>query len=96
MRILFLTFQFPFPPDNGARIKTLSILDYLRPRHDLSVLCLTRREPDRDQRRWAAAFGDIRWVVLDRGRNPCPAAQLSLRIRSASSATAAAKCHGWS
>jgi glycosyltransferase involved in cell wall biosynthesis len=70
MRILFLTFQFPFPPDNGARIKTLSILDYLRPRHDLSVLCLTRREPDGDQRRWAAAFGDVRWVVLDRGRNP--------------------------
>ncbi len=70
MRILFLTFQFPFPPDNGARIKTLSILDYLRPRHDLSVLCLTRREPDDDQRRWATAFGDVRWAVLDRGRNP--------------------------
>lgn len=70
MRILFLTFQFPYPPDNGARIKTLSILDYLRARHDLSVLCLTRREPDDDQRRWAAAFGDVSWVVLDRGRNP--------------------------
>ena len=70
MRILFLTFQFPYPPDNGARIKTLSILEYLRPRHELTVLCLTRREPDDEQRRWANAFGDVRWVLLDRGRNP--------------------------
>lgn len=70
MRILFLTFQFPFPPDNGARIKTLSILDYLRPRHDLSVLCLSRREPDSEQRRWVANFGDVRCVVMDRSRNP--------------------------
>jgi glycosyltransferase involved in cell wall biosynthesis len=70
MRILFLTFQFPFPPDNGARIKTLSILDYLRPRHDVTLLCLTRREPDDEQQRWASEFGDVRWVVLDRGRNP--------------------------
>jgi glycosyltransferase involved in cell wall biosynthesis len=70
MRILFLTFQFPYPPDNGARIKTLSILDYLRVQHDVTVLCLTRREPDDEQRRWANAFGDVRWAVLDRGRNP--------------------------
>ncbi len=70
MRILFLTFQFPYPPDNGARIKTLSILDYLRPRHDMTVLCLTRRAPDDEQVRWARMFGDVRWVTLDRGRNP--------------------------
>ena len=70
MRILFLTFQFPYPPDNGARIKTLSILDYLRPLHDVTVLCLTRREPDDEQQRWARAFRDVRWTVLDRGRNP--------------------------
>jgi glycosyltransferase involved in cell wall biosynthesis len=70
MRILFLTFQFPFPPDNGARIKTLSILEYLQPRHDVAVRCLTRSEPDDGQRRWANAFGDVRWTVLDRGRNP--------------------------
>ncbi len=70
MRILFLTFQFPFPPDNGARIKTLSILDYLRPLHDVTVLCLTRCEPDGEQQRWAETFGDVRWAVLDRGRNP--------------------------
>jgi glycosyltransferase involved in cell wall biosynthesis len=70
MRILFLTFQFPYPPDNGARIKTLSILEYLRPRLDVTVLCLTRREPDDEQQRWAKGFGDVRWVVLDRARNP--------------------------
>jgi len=76
MRVLFLTFQFPYPPDNGARIKTLSILEYLRPRHQVSVLCLSRGEPagrpagDEEQRRWANVFGDVRWVALDRGRSP--------------------------
>ncbi len=70
MRILFLTFQFPYPPDNGARIKTLSILEYLRSRHTVSVRCLTRQAPDGEQRRWADGFGDVRWAVLDRGRNP--------------------------
>src|SRR3990172_8539762 len=70
MRILFLTFQFPFPPDNGARIKTPSILECLQPRHDVAVRCLTRSEPDDGQRRWANAFGDVRWTVLDRGRSP--------------------------
>ncbi|HET9476543.1 MAG TPA: glycosyltransferase, partial [Dehalococcoidia bacterium] len=70
MRILFLTFQFPYPPDNGARIKTLSILDYLRPRHGLAVLCLTRRQPDENQQRWTEGFGDVHSVALDRGRNP--------------------------
>ncbi len=83
MRILFLTFQFPYPPDNGARIKTLSILDCLRPRHDLTVLCLTRREPDDEQRRWANAFGDVRWVLLDRGRNPLTLARSYLPRRQA-------------
>ena len=70
MRILFLTFQFPYPPDNGARIKTLSILDYLRPRHDLSVFCLTRREPDEGQRRWTEGLPVMRWAVMNRGRDP--------------------------
>ncbi len=69
MRILFLTFQFPYPPDNGARIKTLSILEYLRPRHEMSIVCLTRGAPDKEQRRWSKAFGDVRRVELDRGRN---------------------------
>lgn len=69
MRILFLTFQFPYPPDNGARIKTLSILEYLRPRHEMSIACLTRGAPDDEQQRWSKTFGDVRWVKLDRGRN---------------------------
>lgn len=69
MRILCLTFQFPYPPDNGARIKTLSILDYLRPGREISIVCLTRGAPDDEQRRWSKTFGDVRWVELDRGRN---------------------------
>lgn len=70
MRILFLTFQFPYPADSGGRIKTLSILEYLRPRHDVRVLCLSRGEADEEQRRWANAFGGVQWVVLNRGRSP--------------------------
>jgi glycosyltransferase involved in cell wall biosynthesis len=69
MRILYLASEFPYPPDSGARIKTLSILDYLRAGHDVSPLCLRRRPLDEDQSRWAAAFGGVRTVQLDRGRN---------------------------
>ena len=39
MRILFLTFQFPYPAISGASIKTLSLLDYLRRDHDVHCLC---------------------------------------------------------
>lgn len=70
MRILFLALEFPYPPDSGGRIKTLSILDYLRRSHDVSVLCFRRRQLSADQERWAADTGRVQSIPLSRGRSP--------------------------
>ena len=43
MRVLFLSSELPHPAHSGATIKTASILDYLRRRHDVRVLCFQRR-----------------------------------------------------
>jgi glycosyltransferase involved in cell wall biosynthesis len=69
MRILFITFQFPYPAISGASIKTLSLLDYLRRDHDVRCLSLRRGPPSREQQEWAEGLGGIRTVELDKGRN---------------------------
>jgi len=68
MRILFLTAGFPFPPISGGVIKTLSILEYLRARHRLTVVCFNRRPLTAEQSRWADDFGEIETVVVSKGR----------------------------
>ncbi len=69
MRILFLALEFPYPPDSGGRIKTLSILDYLRRSHDVPVLCFRRRDSTAEQERWAAETGGVESIPLARGRS---------------------------
>src|SRR2546425_4928063 len=70
MRILFLAFDFPYPPDSGGRIKTFSILDYLRDSgHQVSVVCFRRRPLSAEQGRWAEGRGAIESVALERGRS---------------------------
>src|SRR5713226_9096697 len=69
MRILFLMGWFPYPPDSGGSIKTLSILEYLRPHHELSVLCLRRGELTDAQSRWATEYGSGQSIPFNRGRN---------------------------
>jgi len=68
MRILFLTPEVPYPADDGGRIKTLSILRYLRPRHDLTVFCFRRRSLSPEEIRWAEEW-NATTVPLNRGRN---------------------------
>lgn len=70
LRILFLASQFPFPADSGGTIKTLSILDYLRARHDVRLVCFRRSELTKRQAEWARAFGEVITVQQDRGRSP--------------------------
>ncbi len=70
MRILFLTPEVPFPPDSGGRLKTSSILDYLRDNHELTLLCFRRRPLDALQDAWASRFPRIRTIPLNRGRDP--------------------------
>ncbi len=69
MRILFLASEFPFPPDSGGRIKTHSLLEYLRARHGLRLLCFRRGPLDARQERWAGDFGNVETIPLLRQRN---------------------------
>jgi glycosyltransferase involved in cell wall biosynthesis len=69
MRVLFLTPEVPHPPDSGGRIKTSTVLDYLRARHDVAVLCFRRRPVDEAQQRWAAGLPRVRTLPLNRGRD---------------------------
>ena len=70
MRMLFLAAELPNPADNGATIKTASILEYLRRRHDVRVLCFQRRTLTQEQARWCAEVGSAETVPLNRGRTP--------------------------
>ena len=85
MRILFLTFQFPYPPVNGASIKSLSLIDYLRRDHDVRVVSLRRGALSAAQQEWAGGLGGVQTVELDKPRNAWSllssyAARVPLRI----------------
>ncbi len=69
MRILFLTSRLPFPADDGGKIKTLNIIEYLRQRHDLAVLCFRRQALSEEESRWANQ-DSVTTIPLSRGRNP--------------------------
>jgi sugar transferase (PEP-CTERM/EpsH1 system associated) len=49
MRILFLSGWFPYPPDNGARMRVFNLLKQLSRRHEVTLLTFTQEEtqPDR-------------------------------------------------
>lgn len=70
MRVLFLTTEVPHPPHSGGTIKTASVLDYLRRRHEVHVLCFRRRPLTEEQARWCAAVGQVETLLLDRDRTP--------------------------
>ncbi len=44
MRILFLSSWFPYPPDNGARIRVLNLLKQLSRQHEITLLAFTQEE----------------------------------------------------
>jgi glycosyltransferase involved in cell wall biosynthesis len=68
MRILFLTSHFPYPPNSGAALKTWSVYEYLRKRHDVTGIAIGRA-PLSDEQQARATEAKIETVVLDRGRN---------------------------
>src|SRR3970040_95349 len=70
MRVLFLTTEVPHPPHSGGTIKTASVLDYLRRRHEVHLLCFRRRPLTEEQARWCRAVGQVETLLLDRGRTP--------------------------
>src|SRR2546427_193599 len=69
MRIIFLTFQFPYPPFSGAAIKTLSLLEHLRASHEVHLLSLRRDPLSPVQEDWAANLDGLRTVELNKPRN---------------------------
>lgn len=70
MRILFLTPLLPYPANSGGLIKTLSVLDYLAPRHSLDVLCFRPEDLMEEQKAFIDAFpGRLDCFPLRRGRS---------------------------
>ena len=50
MRILFLSRWFPYPPDNGARIRIYNLLKSLASRHEIDLISFgTGNEPESQQ-----------------------------------------------
>ena len=43
MRILFLSGWFPYPPDNGSRIRVFNLIRQLSRQHEITLLSFARR-----------------------------------------------------
>ena len=69
MRILFVTANFPFPPDSGAAQKTRSVFDYLSRRHSVAAVSIIRAPLSQSQEMWAAENA-VQIVLVNRGRSP--------------------------
>jgi len=46
MRILFISSWFPYPPDNGSKIRILNLLQNLAEKHELILLCFSNHSSD--------------------------------------------------
>jgi glycosyltransferase involved in cell wall biosynthesis len=68
MRILFLTSHFPYPAHSGAALKTFSVYEYLRGKHDLSGIAIARDPLTPEQQKYADER-KLRTVVMDKARN---------------------------
>jgi hypothetical protein len=47
MRILFISWWFPYPPNNGSRIRILNLLKQLAEHHSITLLAFSD-DPQRD------------------------------------------------
>lgn len=62
MRILFLSRWFPYPPDNGSKIRVFNILKQLSLSHDISLIAFTDRLERSDKEAFAALRNHCRNV----------------------------------
>jgi glycosyltransferase involved in cell wall biosynthesis len=46
MRIFFLSYWFPYPPDNGSRIRVFNFIKALSTRHEVHLFSLLQRDSD--------------------------------------------------
>jgi glycosyltransferase involved in cell wall biosynthesis len=68
VRILFITANFPYPPDSGAALKTLTVFEYLRRRHELTAVSIIRAPLTRAQSAWAEEHA-VQTALVERGRS---------------------------
>lgn len=72
MRILILSPHWPFPADNGGKLRTAYVARYLAQRHDVVFVCFTNKTesvsqpPDSD----ASHFREVRRIPLPFARFP--------------------------
>jgi len=50
MRILWLSHWFPYPPDNGARLRVYHLMRHLARRHEVALLAFAERPPEPSHR----------------------------------------------
>jgi glycosyltransferase involved in cell wall biosynthesis len=70
MRILFLSSWFPYPPDNGSRIRIFNLVRELGRRHEVTLLSFTNHERDRDHVAEMARYCAAVQIVAGREFHP--------------------------
>ena len=77
MRILFISSWFPYPPDNGSRIRIFNLLRHLARRHEIILLCFSNHS--RDLRHLGKLESFCRRVHVFEGRSFQPRSGRALR-----------------
>jgi glycosyltransferase involved in cell wall biosynthesis len=70
LRIHFLTPELPHPARGGGTTKSATLLDYLKNRHDVDLLCLRRSALTHEQASWASDFGTVVTIPVQGERSP--------------------------
>lgn len=73
MRVLFLSGWFPYPPDNGAKIRIYSLLKGLARAHEVTLISFASQPVVRQQMEHMNTIcRDVRVVATDASRPPSP------------------------
>lgn len=79
MRVLLLTQVLPYPPDSGAKLKTLNVIRSLAPEHDITLVSFARGNQTPDVERLRAHCRDVHTIEIQRtARHEARAAVRSL------------------
>lgn len=67
MKILFLTPWYPYPPDNGIKIRLYNLLRVLGQRHEITLLSFVRaiKSPDSTELRFCRAVQTVPWIPFE-------------------------------
>ncbi|MEK7785702.1 MAG: hypothetical protein AAB658_09850, partial [Chloroflexota bacterium] len=86
MRILWLSRWFPYPPDNGSRIRIFNLLKNLSQKHEVDLISFASEEVDDEQvaamRRFCRRVEVVRYQPFQPRRAKAMLGYFSLRPRS--------------